>query len=283
LTGVGTVALGKSTLSFDLEYKNDKGKMDSEHFSFKHSDIPDDLPDGFKMKNGKEYWFNIRADGSQINNIRPASGTFKVHASGVAKDQEGKEFSVIEKTGDYGAYCQFVVDLEVLEGSNTGITYPLYLPLSNTNKGTVQLKFGPDDEGNLSPMGNPEKSANIRRLFDFIICSGLVDVTMPWKDEYVDDVQLFLKAFDKAIRKLDVTFELKAKNGYPDYMGSIETEDEEVETEEEVEDEPVPAKKSTKKVVVEDDDEEDEDTDADDDEDEPVVPAKKRDFSKLKK
>ena len=281
LTGTGKVLVGKRTFSFDLEQKG--GEV--EHFSFPNSALPEDLPDNFKIKNGGRYWFNIRADGSAINNIRPASGFFSVVANGVAKNEEG-QYTVIESTGDFGRYWQFVVELIVTQGSAEGITFPLYLPLANENKkGEPVLKFGADPEGNLSPMGNPAKSTNIKRLFDFIIASGLVDITMVWKDKYAEDFQSFLGAFDRAIQKSGQTeFGLVVARGYPDSMTPTDAEpveDEEVDDEVEDDDEVAAPVKSKSKVAPVDDDDDEVDED-DEDEDDEVV-AKRPSFSKLKK
>lgn len=294
LSGCGVVTLGKSTFSFDLEHKDAKGNADTTHFSLGHDLLPDDLPETFRLKNGKAYWFNIRADGSAINNVRPATGRFKVVCSGIAKNVETGEFTVIEKGGDFGKYWQYVAELEVVEGPNKGIKYPLYLPLASENKktGEPQLKYHADAEGNFSPMGDPDKSANIRRLFDWIICSGLVNITMVWKEEYDSDSQPLLKALDKAVRKLSVEFEMVAKNGYPDYMASLEVEDDAADDEDEVEEEETPKAKA-KKVVEEEDEEDqpkakakkvvDEDDDEPEDDDDTDEPVKRPSFSKLRK
>lgn len=253
ITGVGVVKLGKSTFSVEVAYKNEKGKDDSESFQFKMKDLPEDLPEGFELKNGKSYWFNIRADGSAINNIRPAKGVFKVKCVGMATkedDRGNEEFVVLEKKGDFGAYKQIVANLVVQEGDAAGTVFPQYLPFGSENsKGDWTYRFAPDEDGNFTVVGNPDKSKNVAALFDFVQYTGLGDVELPFPD--TEDEQDVLEVLHKAIRKQKKVFSLIVENGYTKSMTSA---DDDVEVEEVDEDE-APAPKKSKKVVEEDDEE----------------------------
>jgi hypothetical protein len=233
VTGVGVFKLGKTSFSVDVHYKDAKGNDESENFSFKLSDLPEDLPETFELRNGGQYFWNIRADGSAINSVRPAKGTFNVVCDGVTKDEKDN-YQVIERTGDFGKYWQVVVNLRVVDGNAAGILFPCYLPFASEYKGERQERFVDDGEGNLTIVGNPDKSRAIAQLFDLIEYAGLADIEIPFPDS--EDEQDVLAVFSKTLRKAKKKFMLIVEKGYIKSMASIDdADDEEVEDEEEIE------------------------------------------------
>lgn len=232
ITGVGVFKLGKTSFSVDVQFKDAKGNDDSENFSFKLSDLPEDLPESFDLRNGVSYFWNIRADGSAINNVRPAKGTFNVVCDGVTKDDKDN-YQVIERTGDFGKYWQVVVNLRVVDGNAAGILFPCYLPFASEYKGERQERFVDDGEGNLTIVGNPDKSRAIAQLFDLIEYAGLADTEIPFPDS--EDEQDVLAVFSKALRKAKKKFMLIVEKGYIKSMASVDDTDEDAEDDEEIE------------------------------------------------
>lgn len=250
VTGVGVFKLGKNRFSVDVQFKDAKGNEDSENFSFQLSDLPEDLPETFELKNGSSYFWNIRADGSAINSARPAKGMFSVVCTGIAKDDKDN-FLVMEKLGQYGKYWQIVANLVVTDGNATDIVFPLYLPFAGTDSrsGDRFDRFVADDDGNFTIVGSPDKSKAVAQLFDFIEYAGLSDVEIPFPDS--DDEQDVLAVFSKALRKGKHEFMIIVEKGYVKSMASIN--DDESDDDEDVEVTPIVKKKV---VVDEDDDEE---------------------------
>jgi len=270
VNGVGTVKLGRNSWSIEVLHRNDKGKEDTTRFSFKLDDLPENLPEEFALKNGKAYFVSVRADGSAINQLRPAKGMFNMKCSGLAKDDDGN-ILVLERTGQYGKYWQFIAEMIVTSGENKGILYPLYLPLGDEGKNGPRYRFVPDDDGNFTVVGNPDKSKNVAQLFDFITCTGLADVEIPFPEGDPEDldVQEVLEVIDKNVRKLKRTFQIIVENGYPtklgDFNGDTEDEDEDAPEEvDETEEEETPktrtakAKATGKKAAEADEDDEEE-------------------------
>lgn len=251
LAGVGLVKLGKSSFTVELTYKNESWKDETDTFQFKNDAIPESLQDVFGLKNNKSYFFNIRADGSAINDIRPAKGMFKAKCLGLHTNDDG-EFVVIEKSGTYGKYWKFIADLQITSGEYKGIIFPLYLPLGSEDpkSGEINSKFRADDDGYIDLYGDPDKSMPFKMLLKFMICTGLMATNIRYPED--DEMQSVLKAISKTIKKQDKSFSMSVAEGYPDALSELdEDEDTEVSQEDDDEDD-VPVKKVSK--VVEDDD-----------------------------
>lgn len=223
ISGCGVLKLGEKTFTIDLTYKDEKKREHDEKVTFKVSDLPDDLPDGWTLENGKEYFVTVSADFSTLLNIRPAKGTFLVRciAFSEAKDDSGDYF-INAKVGDFGPYTQFVPLLTVRKGRHEGIDYPLYLPYSSGNK--MRLVCG--DGGLMEVTGDPEKSKAIANLYDFLTYSGVIeqDIEYPTDDdgEPNDDPQEVLDVLFRAVKKAKRDFVLLVEGGYPKSMAEAE-------------------------------------------------------------
>lgn len=273
-SGVGVVKLGKSTFSVDLEYSTGKNKKtgkyeyDTETFKFNLDVLEelDFLPEDFELKNGKSYFMSIKTGTEEILQLRPASGFYPVKFAGLAhsRDKDGDidphEILITEGDGEYGKFWQFVAELEVTDGPNAGIKYPVYLPLASEDSktGEPRYKFYMDD-GKFVVMRGPKSGEKVKMLDDLIQLSGIAEYSFKMDNDEEYEVQDVLAMIEKAGKKMGNTFSMLVEKGYPKTL----TADENAETDEIVEDveeevEEKPVKKSVKKVVevVEDDEEE---------------------------
>lgn len=223
ITGCGIVKVAEKSFTIDLTYKDEKGREQEDKFTFKLSDLPEDIPDGWQPKSGREYFASISNDGSTLLGIRPAKGTFTVRC--ISFSERDGEYVVINRTGDYGPYSQFVPLLTVRKGEHEGINYPLYLPYSSGEK--ARLVCG--DSGLMEVVGDPEKSRAIANLFDFLTYTGVIeeDIEYPTVDgEPDDDPQSVLDALFSAVKHAKRDFVLPVENGYPKSMAEAEDEGE---------------------------------------------------------
>lgn len=238
ISGIGVVQTGEKSFTIDLEYDDGKEKK----FTFKFADLPETHPEGWMPKPGKEYWAKISANGQELQDIRPAKGTFELRSLGIAETSDGDYFIHL-KEGTYGPYSQFIVNLEVQKGVNKGIVYPLYLPLTSGDK----CRFEADDDGLFTVTGNPDKSKSVAMLFDFVEYAGLTDIDIEFPmdgDEPSEDLQDILDALNRPLRKQKRVFTGLVENGY---VKSITELDEADEPEpEDAEPDEKPAKKSAK-------------------------------------
>lgn len=235
ITGTGVVKVGEKTFTINLEYKDEKGNVQEDKFTFKLSDIPETLPDGWEPKSGKEYFVSVSADGGTLLNIRPAKGTFTVRCDNLSETKDG-DYLLLQREGQYGPYSQFVPLLTVQDGPHKGIDYPIYLPYSSGDT----ARFANED-GLMAVVGNPEKSKPIAALFDWITYTGIADMEIPYPeddDEPNDDPQEILGTLHKAVKKAKQKFTLLVENGYPKALSEIDEDDEPAEKDEPAESEP---------------------------------------------
>lgn len=246
LSGTGKVKVGEKSFTIDLTYRVDKDKFEEEKFTFKLADLPDNLPDGWEIINGKEYFASVSADGSKLLNIRPAKGTYVVRCTNFSEKDEG-DFLILTKDGQYGPYSQFVPLLTVQKGPNKGIDYPFYLPYASGDR--TRLACG--DGGLMEVVGDPEKSKPVAALYDFLTYTKVIEEEIEYPmdgDDPDDDPQAVLGVLLKSIRKAKADFLVLIENGYPKSLAEVEddsvpdTDPDEKVTEPEKEEKP--AKKS---------------------------------------
>lgn len=254
ITGTGIVKVGEKSFTILLNFKDSKGEQE-EKYTFKLADLPENLPDGWELKSGKSYFASISTDGSKLLGIRPAKGLFRVRCIDLSETKDG-EYLVVERSGDYGPYSQFVPLLTVQTGPNKGIDYPIYLPYASGDT----RRFAPGDDGLMEVRGNPEKSRPIAQLFEFVTYTGIADLDLEYPvdgDDPDDDPQSVLEVIHKAIRKQKQDFNILVENGYVKSMSELDDDgetdtvpDDEKEAEEKEEEEenkkPAPAKKKPK-------------------------------------
>jgi len=265
ITGCGIAKVGEKSFTLALSYKNAKGKVEEDTFSFKKNDLPDTLPEQFEIESGKKYFASITTDGKQLLNIRPAKGTFKVKCVKFSETKDG-DILVVKRNGDYGEYFQFVPLVTVQSGNAKGIDFPTYLPLGSDGK--PRLTY--NDDGLMVVMGDPDKSKAIQALYDFLTYTGVADVDINYPvdgDSPDDDPQAVLGTLFKAIRKQNKVFTILVADGYVKAMAEDEDvmEDEDGDEEEEVKPK-AKAKSSPKNEILEEED----------DEEKPIVKAKRK-------
>lgn len=227
LTGTGKVTIGEKTFTLNLTYKTGKDKSgdpitETEKFTFKKSELPDTLPDGWELSAGKDYFASVSADGSKLLNIRPAKGTFQVRCSSFSEKDEGDILLIVQE-GQYGPYSQFVPLLTVQKGPHKGIQYPLYLPYGSDGKS----RFVAGDDGNMEIVGNPDKSKGVAMLFDFLTYTGIIEREIEFPldgDEPDDDPQSVLGTLLREIKKAKQDFLILVENGYPKSLTELEEE-----------------------------------------------------------
>lgn len=253
ITGCGTAKVGEKSFTLNLSYKDAKGKIEEETFSFKKTDLPESLPENFEIESGKKYFASITTDGKKLMNIRPAKGTFKVKCTGFSETKDG-DILVVKRNGDWGEYFQFVPLVTVQSGNAKGIEYPIYLPLGS--EGKPRLTY--NDDGLMVVVGDPDKSKSIQALYDFLTYTGVVEVDINYPvdgDEPDNDPQAVLGTLFKAIKKQNKVFTVLIADGYVKAMA----EDEDVVEDDEPDDDEVkPVKKAVKKVADEEEVVEDE-------------------------
>lgn len=238
ISGLGTISVGNKTFTIDLTYKDSKGREKEGKFTFKHSELPEGLPEGYELKSGKEYFVNISSDESTLRDIRPASGSFRLRCTDFARTDDD-DFFILLGEGDYGPYSKFIANLTVQSGPHKGVVYPLYLPLTSGDR----HRFNPDDDGMIELTGNPEKSAAIRMLFNFATYSGLADLDLEFPmdgDEPDYDPQLLLDILCKAVKKQKQDFTGLVSKGYIEALAELDDDtvsDNEPESAEEAEEE----------------------------------------------
>lgn len=262
ITGVGKAKVGTKSFSLvDLTFRDDKGNTNEDTFSFKLSDLPEDLPDGFEIANGKDYFASITSTGDSLLNIRPAKGTFTVACSEFSETKDG-DILVLERTGKFGTYHQFVPLLTVTKGAYKGINFPLYLPFGSDGK--CRLVCG--DTGLMEVVGNPDKSRGVSQLFDFLTFTGVADLNIKYPmdgDEPDNDPQAILNTLLKAVRKAGQEFTILADAGYVKAMAELDDvavdddDDAEDVVEDDEEEDVKPKAKAKAKVDVEDEEEDD--------------------------
>lgn len=263
ITGVGKAKVGTKSFSLAMSYKNEQGGMEEDVFSFKLADLPKDLPDGFEVVNGKDYFASITSTGDALLNMRPAKGTFTVACSEFSETKDG-DILVLERTGKFGTYHQFVPLLTVTKGAYKGTNFPLYLPFGSDGK--CRLVCG--ETGLMEVVGNPDKSRGVAQLFDFLTFTGVADLNIKYPmdgDEQDDDPQAILNTLLKAVRRAGQEFTILADAGYIKAMAELD----DVAVDEDVEDEEEEVKPKAKaKVPAE--------SPLDDDEDDKPLPKAKR-------
>lgn len=244
--GVGKVALGEKSFTLSLTFKNKEGEViDQDKFTFKYTDLPEDIPDEWEMKSGKEYLATISADGSKLIAIRPAKGSFVFVSRDFARNDEG-DFKILEKEGQWGPYLEFIPLLTVDEGPNKGINYPLYLILGNKDK--LKLTHGENDLMETTLPDKPKGNAAMFR--DYLEYTKVYEEDIPYPmdgDEPDDDPQAILTALLKVVKKQKARFQGMVENGYPKSLAEVEDETEPESEQEKAEvAEEKPAKKNGK-------------------------------------
>jgi hypothetical protein len=204
----------------DFQWTDDpKGRK----FNFRASDLPENVSEGFRLKNGSKYHCRITED-EELLDIRPAVGSFIGRFKGLAENRDGGIF-VDDKDGKYGPYSQFVAEIEVTKGPFKGIVYPKYIIFTSydkKNKEVVPL-FGEDD-GELT-------YGATKQLEEFFEFSGLADPKVAVK--YDDDLQELLTNISRKLGKLNNLFNFSVENGYPAALTSYEDWDDEDSDDEE--------------------------------------------------
>lgn len=224
ISGVATVTVGRKSFTISLTYKDSKDRTKTEDLEFGQDELPEDLPDGWQLKDGKKYFVAVSSDMDKLLTIRPAKGTYEFTCSGIAKTRNGEDFFVNERTGDYGPFAQFVANLMVTKGPDKGIIYPHYLPLSSGDR----MRFVPENDGTMGIAGNPEKSRPIANLYDWVEKTGLDDPDSPPKyptdddDEPSTDPQDILAVLDKEVRKRKRIFMGMVELGYIKSLGDAD-------------------------------------------------------------
>lgn len=252
LAGVGKVTLGEKTFTINLTYRTGKGdETETEKLTFKYSDLPEGLPDGWELKTGKEYFASASHDGTKLLNIRPAKGTFQVRCVSFSENRnDSGDYLVVVRDGEYGKYSQFVPLLTVQKGPHTGIDFPIYLPYGSEGR---TPRLGCDDNGLMTLDGDVTKSRGIALLQDFLIYTGVYeeDIQYPMDGDEPDyDPQAVLRVLHKAVKRAKQDFIVLVENGYPKSLAELEDEpepsDEADTVSDEDEKEPVTERKAVK-------------------------------------
>jgi len=242
IAGVAVCKVGEKNVTFVMK----DGEHEDERFPFKISQFPEEFPEDVVLENGKEYFISMNSTGDELRGIRPARGLHSVKVVDFARTQD-EDFLVLDKDGQWGKYQQFIPQLEIVSGKYKGIRIPIYITIGNEDSPKMQ----DDGEGNVTLVGNLEKSKSFAQFFDLWVY-GLGEEE---NVEYDDDIQVLLKNLLKAFLRKKRTFFVLLEKGYVKSMSSDEEQETETTDEDEAEEKEVPkAKKSFKK---DDDDEED--------------------------
>lgn len=249
ITGIAVVKTGDKGFTFVMK----SGDHEGEKYPFKVKDMPDNLPEDFILENGKEYFVSLNADADEIRAIRPSRGFHVVRCTDLARTQD-EDFLIIERTGEYGKYYQFVSQLAIQGGKYDGIIVPLYLPMGGD--GEDKKKMQDDGDGNITLVGSLEKSRAFSQLYDFWVYALGEETDVAYDEDDQELLGNLLRAVLKKKQKFGVTLD----GGYVKSLSAlddvVEDADDDVSDDEE---EKAPKKSSKSKKPVDNDDEEEED------------------------
>lgn len=239
--GAAKVIVGESRIKVMLKSSPEAEDFDGDQYKFDRDDIPDCI-----RKSGT-YMASISGDGKTLYGLRPLKGVFTVKVKNIASRKDEPP-APKERTGKYGPYLVFTVNLVITEGEYKGMEIPVQFNYKfvETDDELTSIEIG-------TKKGNPGE-----RLMDFLEIAGVGDVQIPYSDNVLPKVQ-------KALLKAGVEFQVALKDGWADYFMEItepkasdEDEDHDDRMDDDEDDDQPKAKVGVLKPKVEDDDDLDE-------------------------
>jgi hypothetical protein len=159
-----------------------------------------------KVQNGL-FIVDLNGEGNKMYSLRPKEGVYKakIKAFAAKKDAEPAPKTV---TGKFGAYQTFAVGFQIIEGKYAGMEVPGSFPYDFIpgqeeipGKGmqeTVSLKKKKDSKHN-------------QRLVELLEVTGVIKMTLPWKEN-------LLPLLQRQMLKADKTFSIGVKEGWVDAL-----------------------------------------------------------------
>jgi hypothetical protein len=155
------------------------------------------------VKTGR-FFVSLSGKGDTVYSIRPVIGTFIVKFVRWAR-AANTPATPKEMVGKFGPYQAMTALLKIFKGDNTGMEIPLFL----------NYKFVDDGAGNAAIPTSEKSGTAAERLINFLEATGVLDDVIPYTDN-------LLPMLEKKILKKDQPFSVHMKEGFVDFISSLE-------------------------------------------------------------
>jgi hypothetical protein len=155
------------------------------------------------VKTGR-FFASLSGKGDSLYSIRPVVGTFIVKFTRWARP-ENTVATPKEMVGKFGPYQSMTALLRIFKGDNAGMEIPLFL----------NYKFVDDGAGNAAIPTSEKSGTAAERLINFLEATGVLDDVIPYTDN-------LLPTLEKKILKKNQSFSVHVKEGFVDFISSLE-------------------------------------------------------------
>lgn len=173
------------------------GDSEGETFKLDLEECPESVKTG-------RFFVSLSGKGDSVYSIRPVVGTFIVKFQKWAR-RENTPATPKEVVGKFGAYSVMTALLKIVKGDQKGMEIPLGLA----------YKFVDDGSGNVAIPTSEKSGTAAEKLINFLEATGVLDEVLPYTDN-------ILPMLEKKITKKDQPFSVVMKEGWVDYISSLE-------------------------------------------------------------